>query len=369
MPMLRRNFLAQGLTLAAAPLVFAWTSRAAELVRRTNVIDMLGLITLDWPLLDRWQCDSAAFSEADFRRLRDSGIDVFHPAVAFDGDCTFDLTRSWFAKWNNLIERHPQYFLRIDTAEDLQRARRDGKTGIVLGMQDANHLRTKADVDAFYALGQRLTQLTYNGTNRLGNGCLVARDGGLSPYGQEIVARMNEIGMAIDISHCGERTSLDAIEASNKPVLITHSNCRALANVARCKSDAVIRAAARKGGVIGMTGVRRFVRSSGPVSMEDALNHFDHAVRLVGVEHVGLGSDTDLHGRGPAGDIEGLNHATRVYELTEGLIRRGYSDSDIALMLGGNFERALTETWRTKIPSPNQSPAGTTPPAGPRSRG
>ena len=236
-------------------------------------------------------------------------------------------------------------------------------------MQDANHLRGKADVDAFYAMGQRLTQLTYNGVNKLGSGCMSARDRGLSPYGIEVVARMNEIGMAIDISHCGERTSLDAIEASNKPVLITHSNCRALANVARCKTDAVIRAAARKGGVIGMTGVRRFVRATDPVSVEDVLNHFDHAVKLVGVEHVGLGSDTDLSGRGPKGDVEGLNHGERVYELTAGLVRHGYSDRDIELMLGGNFERALNETWRSSKPSPNRSPGGTTAPAAPTSRG
>lgn len=346
MAILRRQFLVQGLTLAAAPAIFqrraqGYSSRAIDLIARTNVVDMLGLITLDWPRLDRWQCDPAAFTAADFHKLQSSGISIFHPAVAFDGADTFELTRSWFAKWNNLIARHPDSFLRIDKPADLPRARAERKIGIILGMQDANHLRTRADVDAFYATGQRLTQLTYNGSNRLGDGCKAARDHGLTHYGQEVVARMNEIGMAVDISHCGEKTSLDAIEASTKPVLITHSNCRALAPVARCKSDAVIRAAARKGGVIGMTGVRRFVRATDPVSVEDALDHFDHAAKLVGVEHVGLGSDTDLDGRGPLGDIEGLNHARRVYELTEGLIRRGYSDHDIALMLGGNFERVL----------------------------
>jgi membrane dipeptidase len=218
-------------------------------------------------------------------------------------------------------------------------------------------------------MGQRLTQLTYNGENRLGNGCKTPRDRGLSRYGQDIAARMNELGMAVDISHCGERTSLDAIDASNKPVLITHSNCRALSPAPRCKSDAVIRAAARKGGVIGMTGVRRFVRATDPVSIEDVLDHFDHAVKLAGVEHVGLGSDTDLKGRGPTGDVEGLNHTQRVYELTEGLIRRGYSDRNIALMLGGNFERALSETWRTPKPAPNRNPSETTAPAALNSRG
>jgi membrane dipeptidase len=152
--------------------------------------------------------------------------------------------------------------------------------------------------------------------------------------------------MAVDVSHCGERTTLDAIAASAKPVLITHSNCKALARgVARCKTDEAIVAAAGKGGVIGLTGVRHFVRAKDPVTLDDALDHFDHAVRIAGIEHVGLGSDTDLDGRGPQSDIAGLNHARRVYQLTQGLIRRGYTDEHIGLILGGNFQRALDQIW------------------------
>ncbi len=223
-------------------------------------------------------------------------------------------------------------------------------------MQDANHLRDLGDLDAFYQMGQRLTQLTYNAKNRLGDGCKVASDRGLTAFGQQVVARMNAIGMAIDVSHCGEKTTLDAIAASNKPVLITHSNCKALApGVARCKTNEAIVAAARKGGVIGLTGIRHFVRAKDPVTMEDALDHFDHAIKIAGVEHVGLGSDTDLDGRGPQADIAGLNRANRVFELTEGLIRRGYTDDHIALILGGNFQRALNEIWgdgtRGRVPS------------------
>jgi membrane dipeptidase len=156
---------------------------------------------------------------------------------------------------------------------------------------------------------------------------------------------MNSIGMAIDVSHCGQRTSLDAISSSKKPVLITHANCRALApGVARCKPDEVIRAAARGGGVLGITAVRRFVRTKDPVTIEDVLDHFDHAVRLVGVEHVGVGSDFDLDAH-PAYDIPGLNHSNRIYELTEGLLRRGYTNAHLSLILGGNFQRALQQIW------------------------
>ncbi|HVW83590.1 MAG TPA: membrane dipeptidase [Bryobacteraceae bacterium] len=362
--MQRRSLLSGSLSLLAAPMLNvgrcrlfagetsrAYSVRAIDLIANSNVIDMLGLPTLDWSLLDRWESDPAAFDEAEFHKLRSSGISVFHPAVAFDGECTYDLTREWFTKWNNLISRHPNYFLRVDGPKDLPRARQERKIGIILGMQDANHVRSGEDIDAFHGMGQRLTQITYNSLNRLGAGCHVAHDGGLRAYGHQIVRRMNESRMAIDISHCGERTSLEVIESSRKPVLITHSNCRALAPpVSRCKSDEVIAAAARTGGVIGLTSIRHFVRATNPVTIEDVLDHFDHAVKLAGVEHVGVGSDTDLNGRDSAGapllyDVAGLNHPQRMYDLTEGLIRRGYTDRHIEAMLGGNFERALSAIW------------------------
>lgn len=306
---------------------------------------MLGLLTLNWPLLDRWHQSPAAFTGADFDKLRNSGIDIFHPAVAFEQGSGYDVTRAWFTKWNRFIDWHPDYFVRINEPNDLAFARQQKKIGIILGMQDANHLRTVDDVDEFYRMGQRLTQLTYNPENRLGDGCKVSHDKGLTAFGADVIARMNSIGMAIDVSHCGQRTSLDIISASKKPVLITHSNCRALApGVARCKPDEVIRAAACTGGVLGITAVRQFVRNTGSATVADVLNHFDHAVKLVGVEHVGLGSDFDLDAH-PTYDIPGLNNPNRIYQLTDGLLRRGYTDTQVSLMLGGNFERALLQIW------------------------
>ena len=358
--MQRRQVLTRGVSLLAASAASSlfkrldaagYSTRAVDLVAQSNVIDMLGLLTLDWGLLDRWQSAPDNFGEKDFSKLRESGIDVFHPAVAFEVAQPYTTTVKWLAKWNRLIEQHPKWFLRINECTDLARAKEEKMIGIVLGMQNANHLRNLDDVDAFYKTGQRLTQLTYNSQNRLGAGCKVATDAGLTEFGHAVLARMNTVGMAVDVSHCGERTTLDAIAASKKPVLITHSNCKALApGVARCKTDEAIVAAARKGGVIGLTGVRHFVRAKDPVTLDNALDHFDHVVKITGIEHVGLGSDTDLDGRDRTGtrpqyDIAGLNHTNRVYELTEGLIRRGYTDEQIGMILGGNFRRALREIW------------------------
>ena len=339
------------MSLFAVPLIASalptrrYSARATGLVEQSGVIDMLGLLTLNWSLLNRWQQVPASFTENDFHKLRSSGINVFHPAVAFPDGSSYDITTGWFAKWNQFVARYPEYFVRVDSPNDLARARQQEKIGIILGMQDANHFRGIEDVDSFYGMGQRLTQLTYNTGNLLGDGCKVGQDRGLTAFGAGVIARMNSLGMAIDVSHCGQRTSLDAISASKKPVLITHSNCRALAaGVARCKPDEVIQAAARSGGVLGITAVRQFVRHGDPVTIEHVLDHFDHAVKLVGVEHVGVGSDFDLDAH-PTYDIPGLNNADRIYALTDGLLRRGYSDANISLMLGGNFERALRQIW------------------------
>jgi len=158
--------------------------------------------------------------------------------------------------------------------------------------------------------------------------------------------------MAIDVSHCSERTALDTFKHSRRPVLITHANCSSLNPNPRCKSDAVIRALADKGGVMGITAVPAFVRASGRVGFKDVLDHFDHVARLVGIEHVGMGSDADLDAVDPRTGrvrpmyaVAGLDHPRRAFDLAEGLLARGYKDADVELVLGGNFARCLTAIW------------------------
>ena len=255
--------------------------------------------------------------------------------------------------WNTFIAAHGDNFLRVDGPADLERAKALDKIGIVLGLQNSNHFRSVEDVDRFYALGQRVSQLTYH-SNRIGGGSTGPRDPGLTQYGAKIVQRMNHLGMAIDVSHCADRTTLDAIEASAKPALVTHSHCRALVRTsARCKTDAAIRKMAAKGGVLGVTMVRCFVGTARKVTIDSVLDHIDHVANLVGVEHVGLGTDVDLDGRdrGPAGgrrnDLDGIRYAKKIFDLTEGLVRRNYSQEAIQIILGGNFQRALSAIWTT----------------------
>ncbi len=363
----RRSVLKTAALSLAAPMInrgrfslFArsnteYSARTVDLVRRSTVIDMLGLLTLDYRKLSAWEADPNRFRQADFLRLRNSGITVFHPAVGYtDGDVYAKSLRD-IDGWNAFIDAHAGQFQCIERAADFQQVKALGKIGILVGQQNSAHFRTVDDVNRFYDLGQRVSQLTYAG-NRIGGGSSDPVDHGLSDYGVSIVARMNEIGMAVDISHCGDRTTVDAIEASRKPVLVTHSNCRALVpGTARCKTDEAIRCMAAKGGVMGITMVRSFVRStavsSARVTMEHVLDHIDHLTKLVGVQHAGIGSDVDLDGRDtpvhPAKkfDLDGIDYAEKIYDLTEGLLRRNYSTSDIELILGGNFQRALATIW------------------------
>ena len=356
-PMIQRGrfcLLAQG---ASAQSTTSYSTLALDLVHRSTVIDMLGLLTLNYTKLASWEEQPACFAPHDFEKLRASGITIFHPAVGFTGDDVYASSLRDITGWNEFIRAHPAEFLRIDCPGDVAGIKASGRLGIVIGQQNSRHFRTVNDVDCFYRLGQRVSQLTYD-DNLIGGGSSDPRDIGLTPYGAQIVDRMNTVGMAVDISHCSDRTTLDALHASRKPVLVTHSNCRALVPAsARCKTDEAIRLLADNGGVMGITMVRSFVQTSGPATVEGVLDHIDHVARLVGVEHVGIGSDVDLDGRDARihprkrFDLDGIDYSQKIFDLTEGLIRRKYSAENIGLILGGNFQRALASIWTPEQPN------------------
>jgi membrane dipeptidase len=379
----RRTLLVQaaavGIATVAAPMINLgryqlfgqpapqYSARAISLVQRSLVIDMLSVFTLNFPDQAKWEANPETFTEAEFKVFLDSGINVFHPAVGLGGANAYEQALEFFSRWNAFIAGSDERLMRIDSVQDFARVKASKKIAVILGLQNAQHFRRPDDVNFFYNLGQRVSQLTYNSRNLIGNGATERRDEGISDFGAAIIDRMNKVGMAIDVSHCGDRTTLDAFELSKKPVLITHSNCRVLANGhPRDKTDEAILAVKKSGSVIGITGVRMFVRDREPTTIEHALDHFDHVSKLIGPEHLGVGSDIDLYGydampaelnkqlragyKGSYGfrekiDIEGLNHPRRMFDLAEGLIRRKYSDANIEGILGGNFRRVLTQIW------------------------
>ncbi len=331
---------------------FQYSTLTIDLVRQSTVIDMLGLLTLNYRKLSEWNRRPETFAAADLERLKRSGTTIFHPAVGFTSGDIYGDSLNDLRRWNSFLAVHKSDFLRINSPVDIERAKLSGKLGIVLGLQNSSHFRTLEDVDEFYRLGQRVSQLTYL-PNQIGGGSTDPHDSGLTEYGTSVVERMNSLGMAIDVSHCADRTTIDAITTSKNPVLATHSNCRHLVpGSARCKTDLAIKTLGEHGGVMGITMVRFFVGAGGAVTIENVLDHIEHVARVAGIEHVGIGTDVDLdgrdHGTAPArkADIDGVNYTEKIFAVTEGLLRRGYSSEQVALVLGGNFKRALGEIWR-----------------------
>ena len=289
------------------------------------------------------------------------------------------------ADTNRQVDRHTdiqnlslnaQWLKRIDTVEDMAYMNRSGKTGVMLTFQDSKHFETVDDVNLFHAMGQRLSQLTYNYANRIGSGGFDNEDRGLTDYGHAIVKRMNEVGMAVDVSHPSDRSTLDAIEISTKPVIITHANCRSLnPGHPRAKTDEMIKKLAAKGGVMGIAEIRFMVRDQEPVTVEHFLDHYDYIIKLVGPEYACIGTDFDLETEDNPlyldrrkkmfsdvdGErstkyrmhtneqylvgIEGIDHPKRTYDIVEGFIRRNYSDETIRMILGENFIRASRSIW------------------------
>ena len=375
----RRDFVRLSAAAIAAPAIIRgryrvfsggeqeYSARCLAIMQRSTVVDMLSPLTLNFPLQAKWFANPESMTDAEYQRYTDSGISVFHIALGIGGSNAYEQSLEFFGGWNSFIAGSDARFIRIGSPSDLARVKRSGKVGILLGLQDSDHFRRPEDVDLFHGLGQRVSQLTYNARNLIGNGSTERRDDGLSDFGVSVVERMNKVGMAIDVSHCGDRTTLDAFDASKKPVLITHSNCRALnPGHPRDKTDEAIRAVGKSGSVMGITAVRMFVKGTEPTTIEDVLNHFDHVRDLIGPEHLGVGSDIDLFGydamppelnkqlragyKGSYGfrekiDVEGLDHPKRMFDLTEGLIRRKYTDDQIVGVLGGNFSRVLREIW------------------------
>jgi membrane dipeptidase len=339
-----------------------YSSKVLDLVQRSLVIDMLAPLKLDF----RPEAYSQPLTDSEAAMFRSCGITGFHNSVGVGGASAYEDALQFIAAWSGFVGRNTDVFTLVGKAADLDHAKASQKIAVIMGLQNADEFREPKDVKAFYEIGLRCAQLTYNTQNLIGSGSTERVDGGISDYGVEIIKAMNDVGMLVDVSHSGAQTTLDAIEISPKPIAFTHSNCRALNDHPRLKTDEAIRKLAAKGGVMGITGVRNFVKDKEPTTVEDIVDHIDHVVKLVGIDHVGIGSDSDLMGYDhmPADqykqlkagykssyafrdkiDTDGFNHPRKVYDLTAALIRRGYGDANIQAVLGGNFRRLLGSTW------------------------
>jgi membrane dipeptidase len=347
-----------------------YSERAVRLVRESLVIDMLNQFLYRRDMqgkLRQWLSKPGAFTRADFESFRDSGINAASFGDAADNyEAAIDL----LAHWNSFIAGYPDWLLRITTAADFERAKTSRRYGILFGFQNSVHFRSPDDVDYFLGLGLRSCQLTYNFRTLIGNGAFELHDDGISEFGVHIIERMNKIGMAVDCGHAGDRTMLDAFALSKKPVIISHGNCRALyPGYPRCVTDEAIQALAKTGGVMGINFISSMVKAHEPTTVDDVIDHFEHVAELVGVEHVGVGSDLGIESNDfmPPDQlarmlasmnpkyrvhhreaVAHLDHPKRIYDLTDALIRRKFTDQHIRLILGENWRRVLSEIWTTQ---------------------
>lgn len=253
-------------------------------------------------------------------------------------------------------------------ADDIVRAKREGKKAGFILCQDSFALGKDLDmIDALYAFGLRVMQLSYNTQTHVAAGCYERNKGaGVTNFGAKFIARMNELGMMVDTGHCADQTVLDACELSKTPVIASHCCVRSVYPHNRAKGDGALRAIAESGGVVGLVTMPNFIHAnSNHVTMDHFLNQVDYAVNLCGADHVGIGTDWPmsevlesliylrdviaptlgfLPGDGPAEEtIEGFTEYRQFINITRGLVKRGYSDVDIAKILGGNWLRVFRE--------------------------
>ncbi|SET69764.1 dipeptidase [Paenibacillus sp. NFR01] len=254
-----------------------------------------------------------------------------------------------------------EWLIKALTAEDIRRAKREGKkAGIVTAQETDGIGRNLELLDALHAFGLRILQLTYNNQNLVGSGCAEQANGGLSNYGRRFVERLNKLGVIVDTGHCGKQTTLDACALSQAPVIASHTGAEAVYPHMRCKSDEEIRAIAATGGVIGVFAMPWFVHHDPQhTTLDHVLDHIDYMVQLVGSDHVGIGTDWPMSdtlwsliyfkehvapklgfakGDGPSSEtVAGLERYGHFINFTRGLVARGYSDGDIARIMGGNW--------------------------------
>jgi membrane dipeptidase len=323
-----------------------------------------------------WRSPTATVSPralADARRSGLRAVNVTLGHVAGPGD-PLDATWRDLAAWDALIAAHPDALRPVRTGADIDAAAAAGQVGVIYGFQNTEMLgRDPARIDDFARRGVRVIQLTYNGRNALGDGATVADDRGLSALGAEMLERLEAQRVLVDLSHSSERTCRDALRRARRPLAITHTGCRAIADHPRNKSDAELRLVAEGGGVVGLYFMP-YLRLAGQPLAADLVAHLEHALQVCGEDHVGLGTDggttapDDLAlyrgrleeevetrrrlGIGAPGEtadvvcfLPDLSGPGQFERLAESLAARGHGEARIAKILGGNFRRLMGECW------------------------
>lgn len=327
---------------------------ANNLLAKAIVCDM----TVPWSDMP----GDTAKQDALLPRMRALGMTYVSLTLATDSQSTE-------AMWSNIaaaramILGKPDQFLLVETASDIERAKREGLLGVGLHFQGTLPIGPHLElVEPLYRLGIRHLVLAYNERNLVADGCHERTDAGLSNFGLRLIAEMNRVGMLVDVAHTGYKSSMEAIEASTEPVIVSHGNIKAINDHPRCYRDDQIQALARTGGVIGLTGLGIFLGNN-EATVERYVRSIRHVVDLVGHRHVGIGSDyvfdmealtayaRSFADRWPASGGYTLAKVNQIepemwLQVVDELLRCGLSDEQVLDILGGNWLRVMKAVWK-----------------------
>jgi membrane dipeptidase len=312
-------------------------------------------------------------NQADMTNIvRDSGVTALKSTLGgAAGD--FAAAVADIAAAEQLMEKRSDLFLKVRTHDDFDRARKEQKLGVIYSFESANMLEDKIErIELFRGLGVRVMQLSYNRRTPFSVGCLDGETEGLTELGRKAIAKMNEIGVALDLSHSNTKTTAEGIAASTKPPLITHAGCRAVYMHPRNKEDRELKALADKGGVVGIYMLPYIAASPKQPMLDDYMKHLEHALKICGEDHVGVGSDvpffqvddSDLEemkeatekrkadGIAAPGEdrptyIPDLNTPRKMEVIADALLKRRQKSGVVEKIMGANFKRVFGEIWTT----------------------
>ena len=363
------NALAGGLAASfALKPAYTWAdelkvpAEAARLYQASFVLDCNTLASIGTV--------PAAEREEFIKAVRDSGVTAVKSTLG-GATGTFEEAVADIAAADQLIEDRPDVFLKVRTIAELKRCKPEKRMGVIYSFEAASPLGDQLDrITLFRGLGVRVMQLCYNRETSFGVGCLDGETGGLTDLGKKAIAKMNELGVAVDLSHANTQTTAEGIAASKKPPVMTHAGCRAVYMHPRNKEDRELKALADKGGVIGIYMLPFLTPSPKQPMLADYMQHMEHALKVCGEDHVGVGSDVpfqafsdsdikevqqDVAKRKAAGVsapgedrppyIPDLNSPLKMEFIADALLKRGYSARITEKVLGANFVRVFGEIW------------------------
>ncbi len=321
------------------------------------------MLTIDALQYSRWSRDL-------FLQMRAGGLDCVHVTIAYHETALETLRR--IGQWNRWFEDHGDLIVRVQCADDVLVAQQGGRTGIVYGFQNCSPIEDDYSlVEVFHQLGVRFMQLSYNNQSLLATGCYETTDPGITRFGKQVIREMNRVGMVIDMSHSAERSTLDAIEWSTRPIAITHANPTSFHPARRNKSDVVLRALGESAGMLGFSLYPHHLPNGSRCTLAEFCDMIGRTAELIGVDRIGIGSDLCQNqpddvvtwmrngrwsramdfGEGSADHAgfpaqpEWFTNSTHYHHLATGLSHTGFDAAEVAKIMGGNWFRFFQQSF------------------------